>query len=156
MSLSEPLYELVCPLCKSRRSCDFKDIVRELYELKMLRRQNKPEPAVVHELFRQSGSRLSCQKCQHVGLIVEEAEPLNTEEWGEARKCESCSVAIPPERLEVFPDATRCAQCQSTDENTADTGEPEYCPRCGNIMQPATKIGKGMAHYTLICPTCRR
>ena len=156
MPLSDPLYELTCPICQSRRECDFKDMVRELYELKMLRRQTKPEPAVVHELFQQSGPRLPCNNCPHIGLVIEESAPLDDEEWGESRKCDSCSAAIPPERLEVFPDATRCAQCQSVDDGAAETGEPEYCPRCGDIMQPVTKTGRGMAHYALICPSCRR
>jgi phage/conjugal plasmid C-4 type zinc finger TraR family protein len=28
-------------------------------------------------------------------------------------KCEDCGVAIPPERLEVLPESTRCVSCQA-------------------------------------------
>ena len=33
--------------------------------------------------------------------------------------CETCGVAIPVERLEIFPAATACVRCQSTRERRA-------------------------------------
>lgn len=32
---------------------------------------------------------------------------------GQGGICEDCGAVIPPERLEVLPDATRCVSCQA-------------------------------------------
>lgn len=111
---------------------------------------------MVHELFRQSGPKLACDDCGRMGLVVHEAEVINDEEWGEARKCDSCGSVIPAERLEVFPDATRCASCQSHDDRSSDEAESEYCPECGDVMRAVSKTGRGLAGYRMVCPSCRR
>jgi Prokaryotic dksA/traR C4-type zinc finger len=50
------------------------------------------------------------------------------------RPCVGCGRPIPPARLEVVPDATRCVPCQQRTESTASdwhVSEVE-CPRCAS------------------------
>ncbi len=68
------------------------------------------------ELFRVSAKKFTCPQCGREGLTAKPSEPLNEEEWGMARNCSECGIVIPAERLEVFPEATLCAECQRKDE----------------------------------------
>lgn len=56
------------------------------------------------------------------------------------------------ERLEVFPDATRCAGCEAAADRP-NAGE-DYCERCGAVMAVVSS-GRRTAEYVARCPQCR-
>ncbi len=122
-----------------------------LRSLGKLKRAKNPDPDLVRELFLASLPQLPCEGCGKTALglhaAIDEDDP---ELWGEARRCESCGEPIPAERLEIFPDAVRCAACQ---DKPAAPGEDDFCPRCGNRMQVALS-SRGLSQYRLRCPSC--
>ncbi|MEX2137685.1 MAG: TraR/DksA C4-type zinc finger protein [Pirellulales bacterium] len=108
------------------------------------------------ELFRTSAGRFTCPQCHHAALLASPAEPLDDEAWGESRKCDSCGVPIPPERVEIFPETRLCVACQNRDELGELTGPAEYCPHCGSAMVLKRSGGSGITRYVMTCPACRR
>ena len=73
-------------------------------------------------------------------------------EWAESRKCEICHKPIPAERLELYPNATRCAACESCSEESH--GAAEYCRICGGIMVIKMARGSGISRYKMVCRDC--
>ena len=123
----------------------------------MLRRNAEPDLELMEALMDTASESFACRACGHVGLIVTDRDPLDDEDWGNAkepsRKCELCSAVIPSERIEIFPDTKLCVACQGSDERGETTQvEVEYCPRCGDIMQ-LKQVARG---YRMSCPSCRR
>ena len=115
----------------------------------MLKREKEPNPGLVEELFLQTAGRFACPECRAVGLTA--GEPREEEvDWGEARSCDECGKPIPPERLEVFPDATVCAACKEAGPTT----EREFCPQCGAVLQMRRSGGAGISRYVMVCPEC--
>jgi predicted RNA-binding Zn-ribbon protein involved in translation (DUF1610 family) len=123
---------------------------------RLIKQSAAAEADLLAELFRASASRFACPQCGHAGLVASPSEPLDSEAWGEARKCESCGTAIPAERLEAFPDTRLCVACQGRDERGELTGPAEYCPRCGSVMTLERSRGTGITRYVMACPACRR
>jgi predicted RNA-binding Zn-ribbon protein involved in translation (DUF1610 family) len=130
-------------------------MLRWLKSAGMVRRDTAPEPELLPELFRAAAAKFACPKCGRLGLVAADAGEDDDEAWGMARKCVECGQPIPRERLEVFPGATLCVECQGKSDRGEPTGEAEYCPRCGSVMQ-LRQSGRGVTRYVMACPRCRR
>lgn len=143
--------ELVCPACGSAERCADSQMLARLRSLGLMRRDAKPDPGMVRELFRSSANRFSCHDCDHLGLTVR--EPID-DEWGTVKVCDRCRGRIPTERLELYPDATRCAACEAA-AGPAGTEDREFCPRCGDLLKVQLRRS-GVTRYELVCPSCGR
>ena len=145
---------LECPHCGKVEYCDALRIIERLREIKMLRRNAEPDQATVAELVRQAADRFACVGCGSLGLRPCDEDPHEAAAWGDPVYCEVCQAVISSERLEVFPDSRLCTKCQSLDENGQTTDVPDYCSRCGDILQLKRRTGAGLAGYRSFCPTC--
>jgi hypothetical protein len=124
-----------------------------------LRREPDPGDAFVAALFVDAAPRMTCPICKEKALVASPADATNTDDWQSAVLCEVCRAPIPPERLEVVPGAKSCARCQ----NNAEAGgvadfEPEYCPKCGALLETRVSRGAGITRYKRVCtgtPACR-
>lgn len=148
--------QLRCRACAWRRVCGFQGAVHWLRSLNMLKRNTRPDPALVAELLRSASGKLKCPGCGALGLIVEDAEPENPEDWGEARACERCRKPIDRERLEIAPHTRLCIACQRAEERGEGGGAAQYCARCGGILQVRPAGGPGVARYVMKCSSCGR
>ena len=144
--MSDTALELVCPNCAATDLCGLGQMQARLRSIGQLRRDVQPQPQMLIELFRQCSRQLACHECDHVGLTTREPRE---EDWGTARCCERCHARIPNERLELFPDARRCAACEAA----GDKAERDFCPRCGNEMQ-IRQSRSGVTRYSMVCPSC--
>lgn len=152
MPQNTPELELLCPQCSAVELCDAKCMLARLRSVGILKREAKPDPELLRELFRGSANKFTCHRCDHLGLVAREA---SVEEWPETRKCQACGTSIPRERLEIFPQAQRCAACESQSKES-HSDEIEYCPRCGEIMTVRLSRGSGISRYMTFCPSCKR
>jgi predicted RNA-binding Zn-ribbon protein involved in translation (DUF1610 family) len=148
--------ELSCPQCSWSNGCGPTAMLDWLRGVKMVRRDAAPEEDLLGELFRSAAAKFTCPKCGRVGLVARDAPPENDEEWGMARACQACRRPIARGRLEAFPDATLCVECQGKVERGEDSGPAEYCPRCGNIMRLKQTRSSGVTRYVLACSQCRK
>jgi RNA polymerase-binding transcription factor DksA len=90
--------------------------------------------------------------------VREDGDADEAGEWAQVIVCEICRQPIPDERLEFNPRATRCAACQDAADRGASFAEPEYCPKCGAIVELRVSRGGGVTRYKLWCtsnPPCR-
>lgn len=147
---------VICRACGFVEDESVSEMVRRLRAAGLLKARSDASPEVVRELFIASAARLSCGDCGAIGLTVEAAAELDDEAWGQARACQVCGKPIPPERLELLPDARLCIACQAKDERGDADDEREFCPRCGAVMQLVSGRGAGIARYAMRCPNCRR
>ena len=146
---------LTCPQCSWTTSCSDLDIIAWLQRHGRLRRAEQPEADLAGEMFRVTADRFTCPECGAVGLTV--GGPLDdASDWEVGRACEVCRQPIAPERLEVFPDTRVCATCKDAEETGQATEVPDYCPRCGAIMQLRPSRGAGISRYQMVCPECGR
>lgn len=145
-------YLLRCRACGADEDCGPDQILEKLRRLGMFRRESQPPPEVLDELLARAAARLACGACHKCGLEVRSAGEVS---WGDARRCLGCGGSIARERLELFPETELCAACQQKSER-AGGGVPEYCPKCGNVMALRPVHGRGVTHYRLTCPQCRR
>lgn len=143
--------ELTCPSCSAIERCGYAKMLTRLQGVGVMRRSNDPEPSLVRELFESTAGRFSCSRCEHIGLAVRAAQDDDREDWDEAVACQGCRQAIPRERLEIFPGTKLCAACQQKDDSGAND-EPEFCPRCGDIM--SVRLKSGTSRYVMSCPNC--
>lgn len=146
--------ELQCQACGYRETVDVPAMLEHLHRLGMFKRQRDPEPYLVAQLFADQLPLLPCPACGHVGRNQAAAEQLDDETWGGGRTCEVCRQPIPAERLEVFPDTRRCTKCQQLADRGEDAAEPEYCPRCGAVMQLRLRGGETLTRYVMHCSDC--
>lgn len=150
---------LSCPNCRWQKSLSAADIAVRLRLIGQLRRDAEPEEAILEELLLDSAARMTCGGCRHVGLVV--SDPPDDDEfddWQSAVLCEVCRKPIPPERLEVAPEAKRCVACQQMSEAGTLPEEPDYCPKCGAILELRVSRGGGITRYKQFCtglPPCR-
>ncbi|WP_146570950.1 TraR/DksA C4-type zinc finger protein [Botrimarina hoheduenensis] len=126
----------------------------------MLRRAGDPDPAIVGELLREAAPRMTCPSCKSIGLTAKSAaaEDEELDDWQAAILCEACRKPIPTERLEALPSVKRCATCQKRAEAGHTDDEPDFCPRCGALMELRVSRGSGLTRYRLFCtgvPACR-
>jgi hypothetical protein len=143
--------ELVCPVCQATELCGPSQMLARMRTISILRREAKPESSLIVELFRCSADKFTCHSCDAMGLTVR--EPAD-DGWNDGRKCIDCSQLIPPERLEVFPDAVRCAQCESKQSGALED-QREFCPKCGEVLVIRQRRGSGISKYEMSCPRCR-
>jgi hypothetical protein len=116
-----------------------------------LRRDPRPDPRVVVELFTNQLARMQCAEC---GATQMRLAPWDSGEdpWNDARVCEVCRQPIPRERLDLFPEVTRCAQCMHLPEGSGE----EYCRVCGGLMTLKQTRGGGITRYRMVCSECGR
>ncbi len=153
--MTDQSIELHCNACGHREMISLARMVAHLRGLGMFKRQKELDPQLVRALYADQIPLLRCRECGHVGCDPHEPEELDDEQWGGQRACEVCGQVIAAERLEVFPDIRRCTQCQGAADRGEDAAEPEYCPRCGAIMEMRLRGGAGITGYTMRCPDCR-
>lgn len=150
--------ELKCRDCGWRTVCGEDEIVRRLRKLGLFRRATSPPTELVREVLRDQGSRLACDNCGAADLTIELDSGGDEDEWEQVVVCEICREPIPPERLEFKPNATRCVNCQDATDRGQSFVEPEYCPKCGSLLELRVSRGRGMTRYKLWCtgnPPCR-
>lgn len=145
--------ELTCPACSESERCGYSQMLQRLQAVGVMRRSKDPEPTLVTELFESTANRFACSVCGHVGLGVGETQEEDWSGWGEAVACSGCRQPIPHERLELFPKTKLCAPCQQKDDAGAND-EPEFCPRCGDVM--SVRVKSGTSQYVMSCSSCGR
>ena len=150
-----PFIRWHCPACSHTEETPQDALYQRLRSAGLLRRVKAEEGKDLDYLLQLAGSvkdKLNCSSCGAGGYLPELSVDGDSD-WGEQRKCAQCKSNISPERLEVFPDTTLCPSCQQKAEK-GDTGQAEYCPRCGTPMQVRQRRGRGIAAYELACPSC--
>lgn len=153
--------QLTCQECGWRTVCGPADAAARLRLVGVLRRESDPDDATLAELLPEAAKRMTCPGCKRIGFAVSEAEEVaeTEDDWQAAVLCERCRKPIPPERLEVFPDSKRCVACQSKAESgEPEEDEPEFCPRCGALVELRVSRGGGLTRYKRFCtgvPACR-
>jgi hypothetical protein len=138
-----------------------------LRSLGLLRRAAHPPDELVRELLVANAGRLNCDQCRSVGLVISarsngdfdvDFDGEGEGDWQQAVTCEVCRVPIPPERLAVFADARRCVGCQDVADRGESPDEPEFCEKCGSLVELRVSHAGGMTRYKRFCtgiPACR-
>lgn len=138
---------------------DAADAASRLRLVGSLRRDGQPEIAVIEALLIDAAGRMTCPGCKQIGLTVEDpADETDTDDWLAAVLCEACRKPIDPKRVEALPGVKRCAACQQRAEAGESDDEPEFCPRCGSLMELRVSRRGGLTRYRLFCtgdPPCR-
>ena len=151
--------QLSCPQCSWRALCNQAEVEKRLRQLGLLRRAPHPPGELVAELLSSNSSRLKCDACAAVGLlVVQPSEDEPWDDWQQAVLCEVCKKPIPPARLEVFPTASRCVNCQNLADRGDEPDEPDYCPKCGSLVELRVSHSGGITRYKRFCtgvPPCR-
>lgn len=150
---------LNCPDCGWRTLCGPGQIASRLRLVGLLRRDGDPEEEILAALLPEAAERMTCEGCKRIGLTVGDPEQEDDDDWQAAVLCERCRQPIPPERLEVFPNSKRCVACQAKSEaGVPEEDEPEFCPRCGSLVELRVSRGGGLTRYKRFCtgtPSCR-
>jgi len=149
-------FELRCDACTWHRLCGPVELEKQLRAAGHFRRSETPSPELVRELLLGVAPQLNCPDCGAAGLkiLLHEEE----DDWATARRCEVCRQPISPERLEAFPSALRCLNCQRAEESGESKTELEYCARCGSLLELRVSQRSGITQYKLFCtgnPPCR-
>lgn len=152
--------ELSCSGCGWRTVCGSADIASKLRLVGLLRRDPDPDDDILAALLPEAAGRMTCPGCKRIGLVANEVDPTaDDDDWQAAVLCERCRKPIDPERLEVFPDSRRCVPCQSKAESgEPEDDEPDFCPRCGSLVELRVSRGGGLTRYRRFCtgqPSCR-
>lgn len=157
MQPGDVITELTCAACGAKQRCGPTQMMQRLADIGMLKRSSDPDLDLLRELFRSAQDRLPCHACDAVGMTQSQVSGDDWDDgaWEEVRPCEGCQKPIPLERLDLFPDATRCAECQASAENGGDQ-EREFCQHCGSVMTMRLRRSAGPAAYEMNCPNCRR
>jgi Zn finger protein HypA/HybF involved in hydrogenase expression len=150
---------LKCENCGWRTFYGQAESERRLRGLGLLRRAPHPPKEMVSELLAANLHRLKCDACGFVGLLVGTDDEADASfDWQQAVLYQICNRPIPPERLEVFPQATRCVDCQDASDRGIEKAEPEFCPKCGSLLELRVSRGAGVTRYKQFCtgnPPCR-
>jgi Zn finger protein HypA/HybF involved in hydrogenase expression len=150
---------LECEACGWWTLCGEGEIARRLRKLGLFRRASDPPEGLVREVLASHGYRLACDRCGATGLRLREgADDAERGEWEQVVVCEVCREPIPPERLEFNPNATRCVKCQDAADRGRSLVEPDYCPKCGSLLELRVNRSGGITRYKLWCtgnPSCR-
>lgn len=123
----------------------------------VLRRDSDPEEAIVLELMTDAVKRMTCPGCKAIGLKVSEEDPADDEDdWLAAVLCTVCRKPIDPERVEALPGTKQCVGCQGKEEAGEIEEEPDFCPKCGSLVEIRVSRGSGIARYKRFCTAgCR-
>jgi len=150
---------LRCGKCGWRTTCGEDELARRLRKLGLLRRATHPPEEMVSELLTTNSSRLTCDACGAVGLLIApNDENEGWDDWRQTVLCQICRQPIPPERLEVFPTSKRCVACQDATDRGQTFEEPEFCPKCGALVELRVSRGGGVTRYKRFCtgePPCQ-
>jgi hypothetical protein len=152
--------ELVCRSCEWRTVCGREDAIGRLRLIGMLRRDPDPDEELLKALFFEAAPRMTCPICKEKRLHAVEYNPADDDfdDWQAAVLCEMCRQPIPPERVEALPGVKRCVACQGRSESGVTDEEPDYCPRCGSLVEIRASRGSGITRYRRFCtgsPPCR-
>ena len=154
-------FELTCRGCGWRTVCGTDDVANRLRLVGMLRREKDPTEELLAELFVHTAPQMTCPLCKEKKLVAAPAEPSDEDwdDWEAARLCEVCRQPIPPERVDALPDTKRCVACQALAEaGELNEDEPEFCPKCGALVELRVSRGTGITRYRRFCtgsPPCR-
>ena len=147
-----PSVRVSCSRCGTSRVAPLPAILRELG---MLRRNREIDVEMMWQLLQGAQTRLTCDQCSSVGLRCEQvADDEEKWDWPSVPECRICRGPIPPERLELFPDAKHCATCQQTLERKAESSDREFCPRCGTVLAVRASRSAGISRYEMSCSSC--
>lgn len=156
------MWHLTCKHCDWHTLSTAEEAVQRLRLVGVLRRERDPGRDLLAELLMSTAPHMTCPLCKSRGLTAREADDAAGDEedaWQPAVLCEVCREPIPPERLEALPDARRCMKCQAAVESGAAVDdEPEFCPRCGALVELRVSRGAGITRYKRFCtgtPPCR-
>ena len=129
-----------------------------------LRREKEPYEDFLAELLVETVPQMTCPGCKVKGSLRATPSQNVLSEWDDdnwqaATLCDVCRKPIPLERLEAVPESNRCVACQ----DKAETGklpedEPEFCPKCGSLVELRVSRGSGLTRYKQFCtgsPPCR-
>jgi predicted RNA-binding Zn-ribbon protein involved in translation (DUF1610 family) len=151
MNLNERLRRIRCSECGWQRVWGPEEMQQQLRAHGQLKRATNPEPELVRELLARLLPQIGCPDCGATELGWS-TQLEDFEDWGDAKACEVCKQIIPAERLEVFPQATRCAACQ--DKPAPATEDADFCPRCGGLLAVRQQRGSGISRYVVSCADC--
>ena len=151
MNLASRLRRLRCPSCDSQKVIGPPEMLAQLRALGMLRRDAKPDPSVILELYSNHVQQIRCPECRKNGVLLELFS--DEDDWDDAVYCEVCKEPIPRERLELFPNETVCAPCKS---KPIPANEDDFCSYCGGILKASASRGAGISRYRLVCTDCGR
>ncbi len=128
-------------------------ILLRLRLIGQLRRDKEPDDAIVAALLAESAPLMTCPTCKAIGLSVSEADDVDDQDdWQAAILCEICRQPIDPERLVALPSTRRCTECQQKDEaGTLPEEDPEFCKRCGSLVELRVSRGSGITRYKRFC-----
>ncbi|QDU94440.1 TraR/DksA C4-type zinc finger protein [Lignipirellula cremea] len=146
-------WEIACPACGDARVGGAAKRLEIIQQAGMLRREKKPDEAMLDELFTIAVSRMACLQCGALGLTAGQAvDDFDDEDSGLVQRlCASCSKPIPSERLEVFPDAQQCAGCKEKGAPPAGPlTEEDFCERCGARMV-LYQSRSGLHRFSMVC-----
>ncbi|MEN0109368.1 MAG: TraR/DksA C4-type zinc finger protein [Planctomycetota bacterium] len=151
---------LTCGACGWRTVERAEALASRLRLVGLLRRDTDPDDAIVAALLEEAAGRMTCPGCKSIGLTPGDADAVEDDEddWQAARLCEVCRQPIPPERVEALPGVKRCFACQSRAESGADAAEdePDFCPRCGALVELRVSRAGGLTRYRRFCTAgCR-
>lgn len=148
---------LSCRDCGWRTVAGHDDLVARLRLVGQLRRDKEPDEAIVEALLEESARLMTCPGCKRIGLQAQDADgefdgDEDFDDWQAAVLCEICREVIDPDRLEVLPDTKRCTSCQhQTETGTLPDDDPEFCPRCGALVEIRVSRGSGITRYRRFC-----
>lgn len=155
---------LHCLKCGWRTVYGEAELASRLRTLGLLRRAPHPPPELVAELLKSHLNQLHCDACHATGLVVVEADDADpggfscADDWQQAIVCQVCHRPIPPERLEVMPNAKTCVGCQDLADRGHTPLEPEFCRKCGALLELRVSRSDGVTRYKQFCtgqPPCR-
>ncbi|MEN1680121.1 MAG: TraR/DksA C4-type zinc finger protein [Planctomycetota bacterium] len=155
-------HSLTCPDCHFRTVCGADDLAARLRLVGLLRREKEPSEELIAELLPGAVGQMTCPTCKRRGLVLGDADDAGDDwgddDWQAAVLCEVCREPIPPERLEYLPETKRCVTCQGKAEaGTLPDDDPEFCPRCGALIEIRVSRGSGLTRYKRFCtgsPPC--
>ena len=150
---------LRCNSCSYRTVAGRDDLVARLRLVGQLRRDKDPNDGIVEALLAEYAPLMTCPTCKAIGLKATDADDADLDDewsddddWQAAVLCEICRQAIDPERLEFLPDTKRCTECQHKSETgTLPDDDPEFCPRCGALVELRVSRGSGLTRYKRFC-----
>ncbi|MCO6048071.1 TraR/DksA C4-type zinc finger protein [Aeoliella sp. ICT_H6.2] len=145
---------LECRRCGYRTVCGRDDLVARLRIVGQLRRDKDPDESIVEALLAEYTPLMTCPGCKEVGLKANDADDEwdDDGDWQAAVLCEICRQPIDPERLEFLPETKRCTECQHKSETgTLPDEDPEFCSRCGALVELRVSRGSGITRYKRFC-----
>ena len=150
---------LCCSECGWQTTCGEEQLATRLRAIGLLRRAPHPPAEMVAELLNSHLDQLVCDRCGSTGLLLGADDDATDEgDWQQAVVCEVCREPISPERLEIFPTAKRCVGCQDVADRGEEPDEPDFCPKCGALVELRVSRGGGVTRYKMFCtgdPPCR-